>query len=165
MIGDHLVERKGLKQVERKVLKQGIKVTHQVRSITWINQLSYFKWVSRMVLGERSLLPSVGACRLCVGEPSVVLGRLTWKWWSEEHLRCLVEAIKRVDQEKQATPKRELVMIFQVVFSNWCSHASKDEKKKQANHNKKVHLIISGIHFIWVKNGIQHGIYWSSPSL
>ena len=31
-------------------------------------------------------------------------------------MRCLVEAIKRVDQEKQATPKRELVMIFQVVF-------------------------------------------------
>ena len=29
MIGDHLVERKGLKQVERKGLKEGIKVTHQ----------------------------------------------------------------------------------------------------------------------------------------
>ena len=32
--------------------------------------------------------------------------RLTWKWRFEEYLRCLVEAIKRVDQEKQATPKR-----------------------------------------------------------
>ena len=38
MIGDHLVERKWLKQVERKGLKEGIKVTHQVKSITWINQ-------------------------------------------------------------------------------------------------------------------------------
>ena len=115
-IGNHLVETNGLKQVERKGLKEGIEVTHQVKSITWINQSSYFKWVSRMVLEERSLLPSVGACRLWVGKPSVVLGRLTWKWWSEGHLRCLVEAIKRIDQEKQATPKRELVMIFQVVF-------------------------------------------------
>ena len=43
MIGDHLVERKGLKQVERKELKKGIKVTHQVKSITRINQSSYFK--------------------------------------------------------------------------------------------------------------------------
>ena len=109
MIRDHLVERKWL--------KEGIKVTRQVKSITWINQSSHFKWVSRMILGERSLLPSVGACRLWVGKQSVILGRLTWKWWSKEHLRCLVEAIKRVDQEKQATPKRELV-----------------------NHNKKVHF-------------------------
>ena len=116
MFGDHLVERKWLKQVERKWLKEGIKFTHQVKSITWINQSSYFKWVSRIVLGERSLLPSVGACRLCVDKLSVVLGRLTWKWWSEGHLRCLVEAIKRIDQEEQATPKRELMMIFQVVF-------------------------------------------------
>ena len=77
MIGDHLVERKGLKQVEIKWLKEGIKVTHQDKSITWINQSSHFKWVSRMVLGERSLLPSVGACRLCIDKPSMVLGRLT----------------------------------------------------------------------------------------
>ena len=76
-----------------------------------------------------SLLPSVGDCRLWVGKPSVVLGRLIWKWWSEEYLRCLVEAIKRIDQEKQATPKRELVMIFQVVFQIIlsCKQRSKDE--------------------------------------
>ena len=82
-----------------------------------------------MVLGERSLLPSVGACHLWVGKPSVVLGRLTWKWWSEGHLRCLVEAIKRIDQEEQATPKRELMMIFQVVFQIVisCKQRSKDE--------------------------------------
>ena len=43
MIGDHLVEIKGLKQVERKELKEEIKVTHQVKFITWINQSSHFK--------------------------------------------------------------------------------------------------------------------------
>ena len=34
MIGDHLVERKGLKQVERKGLKEGIKITYKIKSIT-----------------------------------------------------------------------------------------------------------------------------------
>ena len=128
-IENSLVERKGLKQVERKGLKEGIKVIHQVKSITWINQSSHFKWVSRMVLGEISLLPSVGACRLWVGKPSVVLGRLTWKLWSERHLRCLVEAIKKIDQEEQATLKRELMMIFQVGFQIVisCKQRSKDE--------------------------------------
>ena len=51
MIEDHLVERKELKQEERKELKQeerkglkeGIKVTHQDKYFTWINQSSYFK--------------------------------------------------------------------------------------------------------------------------
>ena len=39
-IGNYLVERKELKQKERKGLKQGIKVTHQVKSINWsINQV------------------------------------------------------------------------------------------------------------------------------
>ena len=138
-----------------------IKLSPSLGSINQVISSECQEWF----FGERSLLPSVGACRLWVGKPSVVLGRLTWKWWSEGHLRCLVEATKRVDQGKQAIPKRGLVMIFQVAFSNWCSHASKDQKIKQANHNKKVHLIISGIHFIWVKNEIQNSIYWSSPSL
>jgi signal-transduction protein with cAMP-binding, CBS, and nucleotidyltransferase domain len=43
IIGDHLVERKELKQVERKGLKEGLKVIHQVKSITWINQSCHFK--------------------------------------------------------------------------------------------------------------------------
>ena len=43
MIGDHLVERKRLIQVERKGLKEGIKVTHQVKSITWINKINLFQ--------------------------------------------------------------------------------------------------------------------------
>ena len=66
-IGNHLVERKGLKQEERKGLKQeerkglkeGIKVTHQVKSITWINQSSHFKLVSRMVLWREITSPYV----------------------------------------------------------------------------------------------------------
>jgi hypothetical protein len=56
-IGNHLVERKGLRQVERKGLKEGIKVTHQDKSITWINQSSYFKCVSRMVLWRQVTSP------------------------------------------------------------------------------------------------------------
>ena len=32
MIRDYLVERKGLKQVERKGLKEGINVTHKIKS-------------------------------------------------------------------------------------------------------------------------------------
>ena len=42
-IGDLLVERKGLKQVERKGLKEGFKVTHKVKSIIWINQTKLFE--------------------------------------------------------------------------------------------------------------------------
>jgi hypothetical protein len=38
LVGNHLEERKGLKQVERKRLKEEFMVTHQVKSITWINQ-------------------------------------------------------------------------------------------------------------------------------
>ena len=156
-IGNHLVERKWL--------KEGCIVTHQIKFITWVNQQIHFKGVSRMILGERSLLPSVGACCLCIGKPSMVPRRLTWKWWSERHLRCLVEVIKRVDQEKQAIPKRELVMIFQVVFSHWCSHASIDQKMNQANHNKIVHLIILVVlkSYGWRMDFIIHD--WSSPSL
>jgi hypothetical protein len=43
IIRDHLVEIKGLKQVEIKGLKEGFKVTHQIKSITWVNQSSHFK--------------------------------------------------------------------------------------------------------------------------
>jgi hypothetical protein len=43
MIRDLLVERKGLKQVERKGLKEGFKVTRQIKSITWINQTMSFQ--------------------------------------------------------------------------------------------------------------------------
>jgi hypothetical protein len=66
-----------------------------------------------MVLGERSLLPSEGLAP-GEGKPSVVLGRLTWKWWSKDYWRCLVEAIKRIDQEKQAsnTQKRAINSSF-----------------------------------------------------
>ena len=144
-IRNHLVERKWLKQLERKGLKEGIKVTHQVKSITWINQSSYFKWVSRMVLG---------------GKPSVVFGRLTWKWWSKGHLRCLVEAIKRVDQEKQATPKRR----SNSWISKWYSHASIDQRMKQVNHIMIVHLIILLVHISYGWRMDFNIDDWSSPS-
>jgi hypothetical protein len=42
-IGNYLVRRKGFKQVERKELKEGFKVTYQIKSITWINQQIHFK--------------------------------------------------------------------------------------------------------------------------
>jgi hypothetical protein len=70
-----------------------------------------------------------------------------------------------VDQEKQATPKRELVIYF-----NWYSHISslmqaqwgKDEASQP--QLKIVHLIISGSQIIWVKNRFIYDD-WSSPSL
>jgi hypothetical protein len=37
-IGNYLVERKVLKQVERKELKEGFMIAHQIKSITWIDQ-------------------------------------------------------------------------------------------------------------------------------
>ena len=57
MIEDYLEERKGLKQLEIKVLKEVFMVTHQNNSITWINQLSYFKWVSRIILWREVTSP------------------------------------------------------------------------------------------------------------
>ena len=64
-IENYLEERKGLKQVERKGLKEGFKITHQVKSITWINQAKLFSiGYQGWLFGERSFLPSVGACRL-----------------------------------------------------------------------------------------------------
>jgi hypothetical protein len=46
-------------------------------------------------------------------------------------------------------------MIIQVVFSNMMLSSKQLQMMKQDNHNNKVHLIIGGSHFIWVKNGIQ----------
>ena len=72
-IGNHLIERIGLKQVERKGLKEGFKVTHQIKSnnmdqsnkIFQVDQVIFFQVISseyqRWFFGERSLLPSVGA--------------------------------------------------------------------------------------------------------
>ena len=41
IVGDLLVERKGFKQVERKGLKEGFKITYLVKSIISINQSSH----------------------------------------------------------------------------------------------------------------------------
>ena len=45
------------------------------------------------------------------------------------------------------------------VYSSGILSCKQRSKMKQANHNKIVHLIISGSHFIWVKNGIHIGIH------
>ena len=67
--------------------------------------------------------------------------------------------LKLEDQEKQATPNIERFMIIQVIFK-WYSHLqARIKEMKQANHNKIVHLMISDIHFIWVKNGFHIGIH------
>ena len=76
-------------------------------------------------------------------------------------MRYLVEAIKRLIKKASNTQKR-------VIHENskWYSlrQALIDNEASQPQL-KIVHLIISGFHFIWVKNVIQIGIYWSSPSL
>ena len=61
-IENHLVKRKGLKQVERKGLKERFMVIYQIKSFTWINQSRHFKWVSRMVLWRGHFSLCVGAC-------------------------------------------------------------------------------------------------------
>jgi hypothetical protein len=47
-----------------------------------------------------------------VDKPSVVLGRLTWKWGYKGHLRCLVKEIKRVDLESKQHPKESELLEF-----------------------------------------------------
>ena len=64
MIGDHLVERKELKQVEKKNLKKDswllIKLSPSPGSINHDISSECQEWF----FGEMSLLPSVGACSL-----------------------------------------------------------------------------------------------------
>ena len=50
-------------------------------------------------------------------------------------------------------------MKIQVIFKWYSLMQAKIKEMKQANHNKIVHLMISGIHFIWVKNGFHIGIH------
>ena len=83
--------------VERKGLKDGFKVTHEVKSIIYINQTKLFQMSVKNGFLEMSLLPMCRGLPRFVGKPSVVLRRLISKWLSKEHLRCLVEAIKRID--------------------------------------------------------------------
>jgi hypothetical protein len=101
-----------------------------------------------------------------VGKPSVVLGRLTWKWWSKGHLRCLVEAIKRIDQESKLQPKRELVMLFQVIFLVVlsCKQWSKEEASQPQQDSALDHKVV--FHSYGWRFDLSIGIYnWSSPSL
>ena len=116
MFGDHLEERKWLKQFERKGLKEEIKVTHQDKSITWINQSSYFKWVSRMVLGERSLLPK------CRGLPPMC------RW------------------TKCGTWKANMEVVIRGAFEMLSWRNQKDWSRKASNTQKRAsHDILSGI--------------------
>ena len=72
IIGDLLIETKGLKQVERKGLKEGFKVIHQIKSnnmdqsnkIFQVDQVIFFQVISSKYqgwfFGERSLRPRLG---------------------------------------------------------------------------------------------------------
>ena len=75
MIGDHLVEIKGLKQVERKGLKKDSRLFIKLSLFHGSIKQSYFNWVSTMVLWRDRLCPCVDAAQ-CVGEPSTWLGWL-----------------------------------------------------------------------------------------
>ena len=50
-------------------------------------------------------------------------------------------------------------MIIQVIFKWYSLKQAKIKKKKQANPNKIVHLIINNSQFIWVKNGFYISIH------
>ena len=72
IIGDLLIKTKGLKQVERKGLKEGFKVIHQIKSnnmdqsnkIFQVDQVIFFQVISSKCqgwfFGERSLRPRLG---------------------------------------------------------------------------------------------------------
>jgi len=83
------------------------------------------------------------------------------KCWVQGHFIVLITflVLKRVDQEKQVTPTVEIFMKIQVIFKWYSLKQAKIKKKKQANHNKIVHLIINNSQFIWVKDGFHIGIH------
>ena len=54
-------------------------------------------------------------------------------------------------KKRKQHPNREIFMIIQVIFKWYSLKQAKIKKKKQANHNKIVHLIINNSQFIWVK--------------
>jgi len=72
IIGDLLIKTKGLKQVERKGLKEGFKVIHQIKSnnmdqsnkIFQVDQVFFFQVISSKYqgwfFGKRSLRPRLG---------------------------------------------------------------------------------------------------------
>ena len=50
-------------------------------------------------------------------------------------------------------------MKIQVIFKWYSIMQARIKEMKQANHNKIMHLIISDIHFIWVKNSSHIDIH------
>jgi len=61
-------------------------------------------------------------------------------------LRCLVEAIKRIDQESKQQPKRELVMLFQMIFlvvlscKQWSKEKASQPQQDSALDHKVVFI-------------------------
>jgi len=101
--------------------------------ITWINQSKAIQVSVKNGSLERGHFSLWGGrAARGVGKPSVVLGRLTWKWWSKGHLRCLVEAIKRIDQENKQHLKRashDVQVVFLLVLS--CKQWSRKDEASQ----------------------------------
>ena len=103
IIGDLLIETKGLKQVERKGLKEGFKVIHQIKSnnmdqsnkIFQVDQVIFFQVISSehqgWFFGERSLHPRLGWLKSS--------GNL------KGHLRYLVEENQEIGLESKQHPK------------------------------------------------------------
>jgi hypothetical protein len=52
-------------------------------------------------------------------------------------LRCLIEAINRDDQEKQATPKKRASHGYKIGIISTSLMQALIKEKKQANHNKR----------------------------
>jgi hypothetical protein len=89
IIGDHLVKRKRLKQVERKGLKEGFIVTHQIKFITWINQTMSFQVSIKNGSLERGHFSLVRGLPPCVGETKFG----TWKANMEVVIRGTFEML------------------------------------------------------------------------
>ena len=67
-------------------------------------------------------------------------------------------------KKRKQHPNREIFMIIQVIFKWYSLKQAKIKKKKQANPNKIVYLIINNSQFIWVKAWYSYWHSLSSPS-
>ena len=82
-------------------------------------------------------------------------------------MRCLVEAINRIDQEIKQQPKRELVMIFQLIFLLVlsCKQWSRKDEASQPQQDSALDHKVVFISYGW-RFDLSIGIYnLSSPSL
>ena len=74
-----------------------------------------------------------------------------YKWWTVRP-RQADSPLLRNPKEKQALEKSYKLISY-------LSSNKLKQWKKQANNNKTIHLIISGIEFIWVKIGFQKLVF------